>query len=108
MAKRKQRSKEEIEREILDFVGGLEFPTTSTEIARVVRLNWFTAKTYLEKLRGEGKLHLKKVGRQNQWWTENMSEQKKLAKKACKLEEENVKLKEKIEKLEERIAELES
>jgi len=106
--KRKIRTKEEIEKEILDYIKNLEFPTTSTEIARAVRLNWFTAKIYLDKLKKEGKLHLKKVGRQNQWWAENMSKQKKLAKKADKLEKENLKLKEKIEELEKRILELES
>ena len=86
MARRKQRKGHEIEKEILDFVGSLTFPTTSTEIARSVRLNWGTAKKYLDKLKGEGRLNVKRVGRQNQWWIGDVYEQKKLAEKTPELE----------------------
>jgi len=65
--KRKLRSKAEIEKEILGFMNRLEFPTTTTAIARAIGLNWFTVNQYLSKLKKEGKLHPKKVGRQNQW-----------------------------------------
>jgi len=106
MAKRKYRSEKEIERDIMDFVESLRFPTTSTEIARVVGLNGVTAKKYLDKLKGEGKLYLKKVGRQNQWWTDDVYEQKKLARKSVKLEKENVELKEKTKQQGNEILEL--
>ena len=97
--KRKIRTKEEIEKEIIDYVKNLEFPTTSAEIARAIKLNWFTSKIYLDKLKKEGKIHLKKVGRQNQWWLENMSKQKKLAEKSVKLEKENLELKEEVKEV---------
>jgi len=63
MAKRKYRSEKEIENDIMNFVESLRFPTTSTEIARVVGLNGVTAKKYLDKLKGEGKLYLNKLYR---------------------------------------------
>jgi len=39
-------------------------------------------------------LYLKKVGRQNQWWTDDVYEQKKLARKSVEVKKENLELKE--------------
>jgi predicted transcriptional regulator len=94
MARHKQRTQEEIKKEILDYVENLTFPTTSTNIAQTVRLNWYTVKKYLDELKDEGKLYLRKVGRQNQWWTGNVCEEKKLARKTLMLEKEIVRVEE--------------
>ncbi|ODS37595.1 hypothetical protein BEH94_10245 [Candidatus Altiarchaeales archaeon WOR_SM1_SCG] len=39
-------------------------------------------------------MYLKKVGRQNQWWTDDVYEQKKLARKSVEVKKENLELKE--------------
>ena len=81
MVKRRKRNPEEIKRDIIEFIEKLDFPTTTEEIAKGVGLNWFTASFYLSELRAEGKIFHKRVGRQNQWWTENIDEQRKRMKK---------------------------
>ncbi|OYT42453.1 MAG: hypothetical protein B6U86_00225 [Candidatus Altiarchaeales archaeon ex4484_43] len=81
MVKRRKRNPEKIKRDILEFIEKLDFPTTTEGIAKGVGLNWFTASFYLSELRAEGKIFHKRVGRQNQWWTENIDEQRKRMKK---------------------------
>ena len=81
MVKRRKRNPEEIKRDIIEFIEKLDFPTTTEGIAKGVGLNWFTASFYLSELRAEGKIFHKRVGRQNQWWTENIDEQRKRMKK---------------------------
>lgn len=78
MAKeRKKRSSEEIKQAIVDYIETLDFPTTTGGIAEGVGLNWYAASFYLGQLKGDGKVFHKKVGRQNQWWTEKVDEQRK-------------------------------
>ncbi|HDH41550.1 MAG TPA: hypothetical protein ENG12_04010 [Candidatus Altiarchaeales archaeon] len=103
MVKRRKRNPEEIKRDIIEFIEKLDFPTTTEEIAKGVGLNWFTASFYLSELRAEGKVFHKRVGRQNQWWTENIDEQRK---KMKKLERELMIKDEEIKKLKREIREL--
>jgi len=74
---RKKRSAEEIKQAIVDYIETLDFPTTTGGIAEGVGLNWYAASFYLGQLREEGRVFHKKVGRQNQWWTEKIDEQRK-------------------------------
>ncbi|RLI92426.1 MAG: hypothetical protein DRO89_02235 [Candidatus Altiarchaeales archaeon] len=103
MIKRRKRNPEEIKRDIIEFIEKLDFPTTTEGIAKGVGLNWFTASFYLSELRTEGKIFHKRVGRQNQWWTENIDEQrrkvKKLERKLMIKDEEIKKLKREIREL---------
>jgi len=103
MIKRRKRNPEEIKRDILEFIEKLDFPITTEGIAKGVGLNWFTASFYLSELRAEGKVFHKRVGRQNQWWTENIDEQRK---KMKKLERELMIKDEEIKKLKREIREL--
>jgi len=103
MAKKKKRtlrSKEEIEEAVIDYIEGLDFPTTTGNIAEGVSLNWYAASYYLHHLKDKGRVFHKKVGRQNQWWTEKVDEQRK---KIRELERENEKLKERIKELEKQV-----
>jgi len=102
--KRKNRKENEIKKEIIDFIESLDFPTTTEQIAKGVRINWYMARLYLEQLREEGKVFHKRIGRQNQWWTEKVDEQRQ---KIRELEKENSRLKERIRKLESKLKEFE-
>ncbi len=75
--KRKKRSAEEIKRDILEFIESLDFPTTTEGIAKGVGLHWYAASFYLGQLKEEGRVFFKRIGRQNQWWTEKVDEQRK-------------------------------
>jgi len=80
MAKKKKRtlrSREEIEKAVIDYIEDLDFPTTTGNIAEGVGLNWYAASYYLHHLKDKGRVFHKKVGRQNQWWTEKVDEQRK-------------------------------
>ncbi len=74
---RKKRSSEEIKEGIVDYIENLDFPTTTGRIAEDVGLNWYAASFYLRQLKEEGRVFHKKVGRQNQWWTEKVDEQRR-------------------------------
>ncbi|MBU4266944.1 MAG: FaeA/PapI family transcriptional regulator [Candidatus Altiarchaeota archaeon] len=78
MTKRKRRKKIDIKKEILDYLESIDFPNTTGGIADAVRLNWYMAKIYLMELKGDGKVFHKKVGRQDQWWTENVNESRRM------------------------------
>ncbi len=75
--KRKNRKENDIKKEIIDFIESLDFPTTTEQISKGVRINWYMARLYLDQLREEGKVFHKRIGRQNQWWTEKVDEQRK-------------------------------
>lgn len=93
--KRKKRKAGEIKQEIIKFIESLDFPTTTETIANGVGVNWYAAKLYLEELMREGKVFHKRIGRQNQWWTEKVDEQRK------KIRELEWVLRDKDEKIEE-------
>jgi len=100
---RKRRTGEEIKKDILDYMYKMDFPNTTENIAKALGLNWYSAMRYLHELKAEGKVFHKKVGRQDQWWTENVNESRRLLKvlkeRIKKLEEENRELKKKLKEL---------
>ncbi|MBU4266440.1 MAG: FaeA/PapI family transcriptional regulator [Candidatus Altiarchaeales archaeon] len=107
-SKRKKRNPEEIKKEIINFIEKLDFPTTTEGIAKGVGLNWFTASFYLSELRSDGKVFHKRVGRQNQWWTEKVDEQRgKIREQEKIIQEKDIKLMKKDEKIEEQAKEIE-
>jgi predicted ArsR family transcriptional regulator len=55
------------EEEILDFLKKQDWPITTEQIAKELKISWQTAQMHLLKLLAEGKVKFKKVGRQNQW-----------------------------------------
>lgn len=58
----------EIPSEIIEFMSKLEWPATTEDIAKGVKISWNTAQVHLLKLQSEGKVKFRRVGRQNQWW----------------------------------------
>lgn len=62
-----QRGKE-IDKEILKFLRGKEWPCTTEDIAKGAKVSWQTAQIHLFKMNAEGKIKYRRVGRQNQWW----------------------------------------
>lgn len=75
--KRRKRKAGEIKQEIINFIESLDFPTTTETIANGVGVNWYAASLYLNQLKDEGRVFHKRIGRQNQWWTEKVDEQRK-------------------------------
>ena len=53
---------------IVEFLKKQEWPVTTEEVAKQVRISWHTAQVNLLKLVADGKVKYKKVGRQNQFW----------------------------------------
>ena len=57
-----------IDEKILSHLKKLEWPSTTEDIAKEIKVSWQTAQIHLLKLHAEGKVKYRKVGRQNQWW----------------------------------------
>jgi predicted ArsR family transcriptional regulator len=55
------------EDKILEFLKKQDWPVTTEEIAKELKISWQTAQMHLLKLLAEGKVKFKKIGRQNQW-----------------------------------------
>ncbi len=53
---------------ILEYMKTLEWPSTTEDIAKAVKISWNTAQVWLLKLQSQGKVKFRRVGRQNQWW----------------------------------------
>ncbi len=60
--------KTEIRERIIEFLKKCEWPVTTEEVAKQVKISWNTAQIHLLKLVSEGIVKYKKVGRQNQFW----------------------------------------
>jgi predicted transcriptional regulator len=60
--------REEIQKKILQYLRDLEWPSTTGDVARGIKVSWNTAELNLIKLQMQGKVKFKRVGRQNQWW----------------------------------------
>ncbi len=58
----------QIQDKILKYLKKQDWPVTSEDIAKAVKVSWNTAQVALLKLVNEGKVKYKKVGRQNQFW----------------------------------------
>ncbi len=59
---------EEIDKGILKFLEKQEWPVTTQDVAKSVKVSWQTAQIHLFKLQHEGKVKYRRVGKQNQWW----------------------------------------
>lgn len=59
---------EEIQKKILEHLSKQEWPVTTGDIAKDVKISWNTAQLHLVKLQMQGKIVFRRVGRQNQWW----------------------------------------
>jgi len=60
-----------IDRSIISFIKGEDWPVTTEQVARAADVSWNTAQIHLYKLQSEGYLRGKRVGRQNQWMLTN-------------------------------------
>jgi len=58
----------EIDKRILKFLKQQEWPSTTEDVAKNSGVSWQTAQIHLFKLKDEGKVKYRKVGKQNQWW----------------------------------------
>lgn len=95
--KRRYRQPTEIRKEILEYFEKQTFPRTTGQVAKALNLNWFSTSHHLAMLKAEGKLFHEKVGRQNQWWPENIP---RLTTKVRAQAKEIKELKEQIKELE--------
>ncbi len=59
---------EEIQKKILQYLKDLEWPSTTGDVAKGIKVSWNTAELNLVKLQMQGKVKFRRVGRQNQWW----------------------------------------
>jgi len=53
---------------IIAFLEKQDWPVTTEEVAKQMKLSWNTAQVHLLKLLAEKRVKYKKVGRQNQFW----------------------------------------
>lgn len=60
---------EEIQKKIMQYLETQEWPSTTEDIAKAVDISWNTAEIHLIRLQVQNKVKFRKVGRQNQWWT---------------------------------------
>jgi len=93
----RRRSPKDIKKDIMNYFEKQSFPRTTGQVAKAVKLNWHSANYYLTLLKGDGKLFHEKVGRQNQWWPENID----------RLTKENRELRRRVRELEEKVKVLE-
>jgi Mn-dependent DtxR family transcriptional regulator len=59
---------EEIQEKIVEYLEKQEWPSTTEDIAKGVKVSWNTAEIHLARLQVKNKVKFRKVGRQNQWW----------------------------------------
>lgn len=59
---------EEIDKKILNFLKRQEWPVTTEDVAKSIKVSWQTAQIHLFKLQHKGKVKYRRVGKQNQWW----------------------------------------
>jgi predicted ArsR family transcriptional regulator len=57
----------DLEKRLLSVISSSNWPMTTEDIAKKLKISWQTAQIHLLKLAAEGKVEFKKVGRQNQW-----------------------------------------
>jgi predicted ArsR family transcriptional regulator len=57
----------EIDRGILEYLAGQDWPVTTEMVAKQLGVSWNTAQVHLYKLMAGGLVKGRRVGRQNQW-----------------------------------------
>ena len=60
---------EEIQKRIIQYLKQQEWPSTTESVAKGVGVSWNTAEIHLARLQLQSKVKFRKVGRQNQWWS---------------------------------------
>ena len=58
---------DDIDDKILKYLRGEDWPVTTENVAEHLGVSWNTAQVHLYKLKADGLVKGKKVGRQNQW-----------------------------------------
>jgi len=69
----KRRTIKEIQEAILKYLHSVDHPRTTEDVADAVDLNWRSADLHLRALLAEKKVFMKKIGRQCQWFTDDVS-----------------------------------
>jgi len=59
--------KSKIDEKLLKYLVDEDWPVTTEQVAKELKISWNTAQLHLYKLLSEGMVKYKKVGRQNQW-----------------------------------------
>ena len=59
---------EKTQDKIIKFLEKQEWPVTTEQVAKEIKISWNTAQVHLLKLINQGIIKYKKVGRQNQFW----------------------------------------
>lgn len=58
---------DKIDQNILKYLKKEDWPVTTESVAKELGVSWNTAQIHLYKLKSEGLIKGKRVGRQNQW-----------------------------------------
>jgi len=58
---------EEIDKGILEYLAGQDWPVTTEMVAKQLGVSWNTAQMHLYKLMAGGSVKGRRVGRQNKW-----------------------------------------
>ena len=69
----KRRTIKEIREAILKYLHSVDHPRTTEDVADAVDMNWRSADLHLRALLVEKKVFMKKIGRQCQWFTDDVS-----------------------------------
>ncbi|MCD6263687.1 winged helix-turn-helix transcriptional regulator [Candidatus Bathyarchaeota archaeon] len=59
--------KRDIDSKILEYLSRQDWPVTTEMVAKEIKVSWNTAQVHLLKLKAEGLVRGRRVGRQNQW-----------------------------------------
>lgn len=65
--RRKRRNAEELRQALLDYLVVQPYPCTTAQIADALDMNWYQVGIHLMRLKEEGRVYHRKLGRQNQW-----------------------------------------
>jgi len=68
-----RRTVREIREAILKYLRSVDHPRTTEDVADAVDMNWRSADLHLRVLLAEKKVFMKKIGRQCQWFTDDVS-----------------------------------
>jgi len=61
-------SSKDTDKKILEFLESQDWPITTDDLAKNLKITWHTSQVHLMRMYAEGKVKYRKVGRQNQWW----------------------------------------
>jgi predicted ArsR family transcriptional regulator len=67
MKSHSDKSGKDVDKRILEYLAGQDWPVTTEMVAKELKVSWNTAQLHLYKLMAEGVVKGRRVGRQNQW-----------------------------------------